>query len=351
MLSATADVRTHAGMGLSLETGPVLDAEGRLLTSNARPMQRVLAMCAGVAETPTTVLLSGESGTGKEVMARYIHAQSPRGMGPFVAVNCAAIPANLMESELFGHERGAFSGAGERKPGKFELANGGTLLLDEISEMPAELQAKLLRVLQERQITRLGGTSPIELDVRIIATTNRDLKEMTARGQFRQDLYYRINVFPIALVPLRERLQDLPELSDSLLSRLASQMGRPTPTLSARALRRLMLHRFEGNVRELQNLLERAIVLTPGDTIEACALMFDQPPASEVEPAGGLDAFAGCTLAEVERRVILATLRRHDGNRTRTSEALGISIRTLRNRLREYRGAGFEVAPATLAAA
>lgn len=327
-----------------ISTQAIIDRRGHLLTSRNPAMQRVLTMAAGVATMPTTVLLSGESGTGKEVVARFIHDSSPRAGGPFVAVNCAAIPANLMESELFGHEKGAFSGAGERKPGKFELANGGTLLLDEISELPPELQAKLLRVIQERQVTRVGGTQLLDLDVRIVATTNRELRQMVDSGEFRQDLYYRINVFPITLLPLRERLADLPILCRAILMRLATQMGRSVPVLGADALARLQRHTFAGNVRELQNLLERAIVLTRGDAIVADALMFDGEFA-QIAAAPGLD-FEGLTLADIERQVILDTLRRLDGNRTRTSEVLGISIRTLRNRLREYRGAGFVVTEA-----
>ncbi|MFT5430583.1 MAG: two-component system response regulator FlrC, partial [Myxococcota bacterium] len=305
---------------------------------------------------PTTVLLSGESGTGKEVLARAIHDASPRRSGPFVAVNCAAIPSTLMESTFFGHERGAFSGATDRKLGTFEQASGGTILLDEVSELPLELQAKLLRVIQERQVTRLGSANAVTFDVRIIATTNRDLAQMVRDGSFRQDLFYRLNVFPITLPPLRERLADLPSLCSLIVERLTGRMGRPAMTISSDAMRTLGGHSFPGNVRELQNLLERAVVLSAGTQIESSAIVFDEPmfdSAPVSVPRFGAPAndsveleFAGMTLAEVERRVILETLQHAGGNRTRTSQLLGISIRTLRNRLRDYRGAGYPIAAA-----
>ena len=324
-----------------------------MMTSEDPSMRRVLALARGVALTPTTVLLTGESGTGKEVLARAIHDMSERAHGPFVAINCAAIPASLMESELFGHERGAFSGAGERKPGTFELAQGGTLLLDEVSELPQELQAKLLRVIQERQVCRVGGTQNIDLDVRIIATTNRDLKGMVTDGLFRQDLYYRINVFPIELVPLRARTVDLPGLCDAIVKTLTRRMGRSYVTVGRTAMQRLMAHTFPGNIRELSNLLERALVLTTGAAIDADALMFDRDATvhaigPHLAVSNTEDAFDGMTLADIERQVILSTLNKQHGNRTRTSEVLGISIRTLRNRLREYRTDGFQVASSTI---
>ena len=314
-----------------------------LLESTSPAMRRVLMFARGVAPTPTTVLLSGESGTGKEVIARAIHQLSDRNNGPFVAINCAAIPGTLMESEFFGHEKGAFSGAGDRKEGKFELAHEGTLLLDEVSEMPLELQAKLLRVIQERQVTRLGGTRTLNVDVRIIATTNRDLKAMVADGSFRRDLYYRINVMPIELPALRDRAVDLAPLSRTLLRRICSRMCRNTAQLTEQALNRLKAHDFPGNIRELQNLLERAVILTQGDVIDVDTLLFDGAQLEVATESETGASFRGQTLAEVERQVILSTLEDLEGNRTRTSEVLGISIRTLRNRLREYRGAGFQV--------
>ncbi len=328
-----------------------------LLTSENPTMQRVLRLLEGVSLAPTTVLLTGESGTGKEVKALHIHSMSERRNGPFVAVNCAAVPASLMESEFFGHEKGAFSGAGDLKKGKFELANGGTLLLDEVSEMPLELQAKLLRVLQERRVCRVGGTRSMELDVRIIAVTNRDLAEMVRQGKFRQDLYYRINVFPIWIPPLRERLEDLAKLSDVILTRLAVTMKQPRAVLSPQALEYLTQYNFPGNVRELQNLLERAVILSPNGVIKPEALLFDQGTTLQMNSAPSVEqdsspimnegtstSLEGKTLAEIEREVILNTLTKVRGNRTETSRLLGISVRTLRNRLREYRVAGYSIA-------
>ncbi len=339
-----------------------------LLVSRVPVMQRVLAMVEGVAAAPTSVLLTGESGTGKDVIAEALHRLSDRRQRPFVAVNCAAIPATLIESELFGHEKGAFSGAIERKVGVFERSNGGTLFLDEIGELPLELQAKILRVIQDRTVTRLGGTHGIVLDVRLVAATNRDLGRMVATGQFRQDLFYRLNVFPIALPPLRVRKDDLPALAQTLLVRLARRHGRGPVALEARALARLSQHDFPGNIRELQNVLERALVLggaggRRGGLITEDLLVFDDAPLPAgrrerrpeqlwgVEPASAeevapLTGFHGRTLSDIEREVILTTLERQEGNRTRTSDLLGISIRTLRNRLREYRELGFAVADA-----
>jgi two-component system response regulator FlrC len=333
----------------SAATANMLASTGNLLTSQNPAMRRVLALATGVSATPTTVLLTGESGTGKEVLARTIHAQSDCPDGPFVAINCAAIPGSLMESELFGHEKGAFSGATERKDGKFELANGGTLLLDEVSELPMPLQAKLLRVLQERQVCRIGGNRVVNLNVRIIATTNRDLRTMVREGTFRQDLYYRINVFPIELPNLRDRRVDIRSLSDVIIARLVKRIGRGAMYLSEPALRQLERHPFPGNVRELQNILERAVILTNGPTIDTGALLFDddQPSVQLAGPTPMMD-FAGQTLAEIERQVILRTLADLQGNRTRTSQQLGISIRTLRNRLRGYRGAGYSIPEASI---
>ena len=328
-----------------------------LLTSRDQAMQRTLTLCEGVAYAPTTVLLSGESGTGKEIAARFIHEMSERRDGPFVAINCAAVPGTLMESEFFGHEKGAFSGAIEPKKGLFELANGGTLLLDEISELPLELQPKLLRVLQERQLCRVGGTRFIEMNCRVIATTNHDLKTMVREGKFRQDLYYRVNVFPIEMKPLRDRLVDLADLSNVLLRRLADTMNRTMPILREDALARLMAYGFPGNVRELQNILERALILTTESVIRPEHIVFDHEHAKSLSSQTGLSQtesgidFEGQTLAVIERQVILHTLQHLDGNRTRTSAALGISVRTLRNRLREYRVAGFSIARASVGCA
>jgi transcriptional regulator with PAS, ATPase and Fis domain len=315
-----------------------------LLQSRNRVMKRVLTLCAGVARVPTTVLLYGESGTGKEVVARHIHDLSNRAENSFVAVNCAAIPETLIESEFFGHEKGAFSGATEQKKGRFELADKGTLLLDEISELPLNLQAKLLRVIQERRLTRVGGTEIVECDVRIIATSNRNLAEMVRVGEFREDLYYRINVFPISIPALRDRTEDIESLCQILIRRLCQRFERPEMRLSNAALAFLMQCQFTGNVRELHNMLERSIILTDGQSIDVGVLAPDMAANTQMETTE-LDAssFEGMTLADVEREVILSTLAKLNGNRTQTSDQLGISIRTLRNRLREYRSAGFSV--------
>lgn len=316
-------------------------AGGPLLTSRNGAMARALQLAVGVGKTPASVLLTGESGTGKEVMARFLHDCSPRAQKPFVAINCGAIPENLIESELFGHERGAFSGATERRVGRFEAAHRGTLLLDEISEMPLVLQTRLLRVLQEREIHRVGASAPTPIDVRIIATSNRDLRQMVKEGTFREDLYYRLNVFPIHLPPLRERLEDLPALSQAILDALSLRFGRGQVTIEPAALEVMMRSAWAGNVRELNNVLERALIINPTDIISAEHIILDtdagfhaEPTA--VEPAGD----DGTNLADMERRTILAVLERVDGNRTLAAAELGISIRTLRNRLRDYRQLG-----------
>ncbi|HET9599372.1 MAG TPA: sigma-54 dependent transcriptional regulator [Anaeromyxobacteraceae bacterium] len=364
-------------------------------------MREVMEAAADVAPTPTTVLLLGESGTGKELVARFLHERSER-PGPWVAVNCAALPGELLESELFGHERGAFTGATERRAGRFEQAHRGTLLLDEISELPLPLQAKLLRVLQEREVDRVGGHRPLPVDVRVLASSNRDLAEMVRRGLFRSDLYYRLNVFPIVLPPLRERREDLPALAAALLADAARALGRPVPALDAGALAALGAHPFPGNVRELRNLLERALVrargavLTAGDlrmgavAVAANAISsssptpysspiadevvhpepFDfglasvRPERSEAESKGEAHAQDGLRdaaasrsrraypsdlpldLAALERLAIEEALRRVGGNRTHAARLLGIGLRTLRNKLRTWRLSGAEVEPA-----
>ncbi|MCB9728904.1 MAG: sigma 54-interacting transcriptional regulator [Deltaproteobacteria bacterium] len=316
---------------------------GPLLDSANPAMQRVLMLGRGVAATPATVLLTGESGTGKEVLARWIHQLSPRARFPFVAVNCGAMPATLVESELFGHERGAFSGATERRVGRFEAAHRGTLLLDEISEMPLALQTRLLRVLQEREIQRVGGTAPIAIDVRVVATTNRDLRRMVADGSFREDLYYRLNVFPIHLPPLRERMEDLPALVEAILARLAPRFGHDACRVSRDALSALAAASWPGNVRELANVLERGVVLAPGGCIGTEHLVIDAPMESVGARREGTRPAASETLEDLERQTILQVLDGCGGNRTHAAEQLGISIRTLRNRLRAYRERGVEV--------
>jgi two-component system response regulator FlrC len=305
---------------------------GPLPIALSSKMKEALAAAEDVAAAPATALLLGESGTGKEVLARYIHRLSPRSEGPWVAVNCAALPEGLLESELFGHERGAFTGASERRCGKVELADKGTLLLDEVSELPVSLQAKLLRVLQEREVDRVGGQKPIPVDVRVIATSNRDLEAMVAEGKFRADLFYRINVFPISLPPLRERREDLPALCAHLLSEAASSLQRPAPALSEAALGALCAYRFPGNVRELGNLLQRALLKSRG-AAEILPEHLGLPamgPATEMPPLP-------LNLAELERWAIDEALRQVNGNRTHAAQLLGIGLRTLRNKLREYR--------------
>jgi two-component system, response regulator FlrC len=306
-------------------------------------MRALLEAADDVAPTPTTVLLQGESGTGKELVARYLHARSGR-PGPWVAVNCAALPAELLESELFGHERGAFTGALERRAGRFEQAHRGTLLLDEVSELPLGLQAKLLRVLQEREVDRVGGQRPIPVDVRVVATTNRDLVEMVRAGGFRSDLYFRLDVFPICVPPLRERLEDLPALAAALVREAAGALGRPAPALAPEALDALRAHPFPGNVRELRNLLERAVVRCRAPVLDPGHLGVGRAALLGAGPAGGAEM--PLHLATLERIAIAEALRRVKGNRTHAARMLGIGLRTLRNKLRAARQAGAPLDPA-----
>ena len=302
-----------------------------------------------VAASEASILITGESGTGKEVLARHIHRRSRRAQGPFIALNCAAIPENLLESELFGHERGAFSGAVARRVGKFESANGGTLLLDEISEMDVRLQAKLLRAIQEREIDRLGGTAPVKVDVRLLATSNRDLPAEVSAGRFREDLYFRLNVVGLRLPPLRERPGDIPALAEHYARRYADVNGQPYRPLSRTALLRLSSHGWRGNVRELENTVHRAVLLAPGSEIgpESIELAPGSPSATQPGTAGGapISQLVGRTMDEVERELIIETLGHTLGNRTHAATILGISIRALRNKLRDYAQAGVNVPP------
>jgi two-component system response regulator FlrC len=308
----------------------------------------LVALAARVAATDATVLITGESGVGKEVLARHIHRHSPRAAQPFVAINCAAIPDNMLEATLFGYEKGAFTGAYQSCPGKFEQAQHGTLLLDEISEMDLGLQAKLLRVLQEREVERLGGRKIIALDVRVLATSNRNLAEEAAAGRFREDLYYRLNVFPLHLPPLRERAADILPLARRVLAQLASPQGRPVPRLSGEAERRLVAHPWPGNVRELDNVMQRALILQPGDLIEAGDLQFEpcgaripNAPTPAAPPAAG--SALESDLRGREQRIIVETLRTLGGSRRAAAERLGISERTLRYKLARLREAGVEI--------
>jgi DNA-binding NtrC family response regulator len=311
------------------------------LMSEDMGMQQLLAVARQIAPADASVLITGESGTGKEVLARYLHRHSRRSEQRLVSVNCAAIPENLLESELFGHERGAFTGAVVRRVGKFEEAHGGTLLLDEISEMHPRLQAKLLRAIQEREIDRLGGTAPIKVDIRLLATSNRDLEAEVAAGRFRDDLWFRLNVVNLHLPPLRERPADIVMLARHFAARYAAINRLPHRSLGSAAVALLKSHYWRGNVRELENCMHRAVLLAMGDEIGADDLVLQ----GNVAPDGnGADQpLVGRTVAEVERDLILKTLRYTTGNRTIAAAILGISIRTLRNKLRQYGEEGLPV--------
>ena len=296
-------------------------------------METALALARRVAGTDATVLIQGETGTGKELMARFIHDASPRASGPFVAVNCCALAETLVESELFGHERGAFTGAAGRRTGWFEVAAGGTLVLDEVSEIPFAVQAKLLRALQERVVHRVGSSQAVKVNVRVIAISNRDLRAEVQAGRFREDLFYRLNVVSLSLPLLRERPGDIPLLSRHFLQKYAAATGSPAEVLSPEALSRLLAHAWPGNIRELENVIQRAVILANGREIVAEHVL----PESSFVAASREEAAPGRTVMEHEKELILSTLKRLNGNRTHTAKALGVSVRTIRNRLREYR--------------
>jgi len=338
------------------EVGDLLDKVARFLPRQETPPGEMIAedlrtrelaeLARRVAASDATVMIGGESGTGKEVLARFIHAHSARADGPFVAINCAAIPENMLEAVLFGYEKGAFTGAVRASAGKFEQAQGGTLLLDEISEMSLPLQAKLLRVLQEREVERIGGRELIQLDVRVLATSNRHLREEVAAGRFREDLFYRLNVFPITLPPLRERPRDILPLARFLLAR-QRQPGQPLPELLPEAEARLLAHDWPGNVRELDNLMQRALILCDGEHIRAADILFEaegvatpapQAPAVEQEAPKRLTD----DLRSVEEQLILDALRT-GGSRKAAADILGISPRTLRYKLQKLREAGVAI--------
>jgi two-component system response regulator FlrC len=314
------------------------------LVACAIESQRLVVLARRVAASDCTVLISGESGTGKEVLARYIHKTSPRSQQPFVAVNCAAIPDNMLEAMLFGYERGSFTGAHAANPGKFELAQHGTILLDEITEMPLALQAKLLRVLQEREVERLGGRHSIALDVRVLATTNRSLRAEVAAGRFREDLYYRLNVFPLQISPLRSRRDDVLPLAMRLLNQ-RSRPGSRIPALSADAAHRLLTYSWPGNVRELDNVMQRALVLASDQLIDAEHIHFEQevPPLIAAAPMGATAPALFDSLEMAERGLIIDALQVGNGNRRVAAERLGISQRTLRYKLARLRDAGVAV--------
>jgi DNA-binding NtrC family response regulator len=369
--AAVRAIRAGAKDFLPLPPEPDLIA-AMLLTAAAGPeapvhrdaaMVRLLESATTLARADASVLITGESGTGKEVLARHIHASSRRSRGAFIALNCAALPESLLESELFGHEKGAFSGAVAQRRGKFEQADGGTLLLDEIGEMDPRLQAKLLRAIQEREIDRLGGAGPVKIDVRILAATNRDLAQEVAAGRFREDLYFRLNVIRLRIPPLRERLADILPLAEHFAQRYAQANGLPARDFTPEARELLLGHNWPGNVRELENAIHRAVLLAGGevigvDAIELSAMPARAEPAASVpvlavpaaapapKPGKPVAALVGRRMEDVERELILETLSHCLGNRTRAAELLGISIRTLRNKLHEYRASGLPVPPA-----
>jgi len=323
----------------------------RELLGDSPSIAHLRNLISRVARTDATVLIQGENGTGKELVANEIFLNSQRNKSPYIKVNCAAISETLIESEFFGHEKGSFTGATERREGRFELANGGTILLDEISEIPPNLQAKLLRVLQEREFERVGGNKTIKVDVRVLATTNRNLLKEVEKGEFREDLYYRLNVFPLQVPPLRERKEDIPLLATRFLQRFSRQHGLRIPGFTEDSMKQLLAHSWPGNVRELQNLIERAVILAEdGKPITPSGLglapLQRESPSGEVAPSpvpvpppsvATTESPEIINLEEMEKRCILAALERTAGNRTRAAELLGISIRTLRNKLNQYR--------------
>ena len=317
---------------------------GRLVGSS-QPMREIFALIEQIAPSNVPVLITGESGTGKELVSRTLHELSPRKTRPFVAVNCAAIPETLIESEIFGHEKGAFTGAMERRAGCFELASGGTLLLDESGEMPMGTQAKLLRVLEERKFRRLGARAEQEVDVRVLAATNRDPRKAVEEGHLRADLFYRLNVFNIHMPPLRDHIDDLPAMAEAMLNEMSKKHGRAVSGIAPSMLERLMAHRWPGNGRELRNTIERAVILcSPGAPLDAGHLpkgFGSEAPGHAVAPNGsGITLPVGTTVNDAERQLILRTLESTGQNKTRAAEILGVSLKTLHNKLKEYNQAG-----------
>lgn len=327
-------LQTQAGNKQAASDQPIVDDPAS---------RELLQLASRVAKSDASVMIGGESGTGKEVLARYIHNESDRAAKPFIAINCAAIPESLLEATLFGYEKGAFTGANASTPGKFEQADGGTILLDEITEMPLELQAKLLRVLQEQEVERLGGRKVLKLDVRVLATSNRNLKQTVADGLFREDLYYRLNVFPLAWPPLRSRPADIVPLANFLIAKHAQRMGvKRLPDLHPDAAKRLKEHSWPGNVRELENVVQRALILATGDTITLQSLVIEanlSAPAVESKAEFSGEALKD-DLWEQERQMILEALKQEAGRKKETAERLGISPRTLRYKLAKMREEG-----------
>lgn len=331
--------------------------DSRDLIYKDEAMAKVIKLAQQIAGSDASVMITGESGTGKEVMARYVHMRSARAKKPFISINCAAIPEHLLESELFGHEKGSFTGAIARRIGKFEEATGGTLLLDEVSEMDVRLQSKLLRAIQERVIDRVGGTKPVPVDIRIIATSNRNLSDAVKEGAFREDLLFRLNVVNLKIPPLRERPADILELAQHFVKKYAEANGVPLRPLSSEARRVLTTNRWQGNVRELENTIHRSVLMASGDEIGPDAILSpdgDRLDLAKTAPAVAHATFAaeqvtralvGRTVADVERDLILETLKHCLGNRTHAANILGISIRTLRNKLNEYADDGSPIPP------
>ncbi len=324
--------------------------ESKTMIHSSEAMNRMLKLADQIAPSDASVLVTGESGTGKEVMARYIHEHSKRAKQKFVSVNCAAIPDNLLESELFGHEKGSFTGAVARRIGKFEESAGGTLLLDEISEMDLRLQSKLLRALQEKEIDRVGGSSPVKVDLRIIATSNRNLAEYVKEGKFREDLFYRLNVINLKLPPLRERIGDIKPIAEHFIEKYAKANGVEVKKLSAKGLKLLESYSWKGNVRELENTMHRAVLLSPGEEIDEVGIMLEAGDTNSfnntqikvvAEKQDDEDIqnrnFVGRSIEAVEKELINSTLQHVMGNRTHAANILGISIRTLRNKLKQYK--------------
>jgi len=363
---AAAAIRAGAREFIPLPPDPELIAavlsavsdDDRPMVATDTVMTELKLLADQIAPSDASVLITGESGVGKEVMARYLHKRSRRAQKPYISVNCAAIPDNLLESELFGHEKGAFTGAIARRIGKFEEATGGTLLLDEISEMDVRLQSKLLRAIQERVIDRVGGTRPVPVDIRIIATSNRNLSDAVREGTFREDLLFRLNVVNLKIPPLRDRPADILELAQHFAKKYADANGVPVRPISNEARRVLTTNRWQGNVRELENTIHRAVLMANGDEIGADAILTpdgDRLDLAKTVPAVAHATFAaeqvtralvGRTVADVERDLILETLKHCLGNRTHAANILGISIRTLRNKLNEYADGGLPITPA-----
>lgn len=309
-------------------------ARAKHIVTQDSQVRELLQVAENVAQSQANVLILGESGTGKELLAAYIHQHSLVSTNPFVALNCAALPEQLAESELFGHEKGAFTGAVVRKIGKFELAGKGTMLLDEISEMALPLQAKLLRVLQEKEIDRVGGRQPVPINTRVIAVSNVDLKQAVEEGSFRKDLYYRINVIPFTLPPLRNRPDDILPLAEHFIHKFCLENRKPDLRLTANAARKLQAYDWPGNIRELENTMERAVIITSGGKLPAGQILLEDEPAGR---ANTIELRPGMSVKEMEQELIARTLRKVNDNRTQAAEMLGISIRTLRNKLKEYR--------------